>query len=247
MIVLEHSKTAPFDCPYIDNHTAVFEQLYVQHIDATEYDDLLQRGWRRFGKLFFRPVCPHCEKCISFRIPIRKFKPSRSQKRALADNQNVQLHIDIPRLDISRLRLFDDYHQFMHVEKGWPYQIHTDQDYASLFVRGNFDFALEVAYLDQKHLLGIALTDATVESLSSIYFFHEPRWRRHSPGVFSILKQIEYAHHHKIHYQYLGYWIPECPSMAYKSSFRPFEILANPRRDDEKPRWEFIDPRAARD
>jgi arginine-tRNA-protein transferase len=52
------------------------------------------------------------------------------------------------------------------------------------------------------------------------------------------MRQCQYARRHGLIYQYLGYWIAECPSMAYKSNYRPHEVLARYPADGETPVWE---------
>jgi len=72
---------------------------------------------------------------------------------------------------------------------------------------------------------------------ASVYFFHDPAWRPRSPGVFSIIQQWLYAKQHSLAWQYLGYWVAACPSMSYKSRYRPHELLVGFPGDHEEPVW----------
>lgn len=38
-------------------------------------------------------------------------------------------------------------------------------------------------------------------------------------------------------YHYLGYWIKDCPSMAYKNQYGPHELLERVVDLDEAPIW----------
>ena len=53
-----------------------------------------------------------------------------------------------------------------------------------------------------------------------------------------MLAELRYAAEHRLDYHYLGYWIAQCPSMAYKSSYGPHQLLQRYVADDEEPQWE---------
>jgi arginyl-tRNA--protein-N-Asp/Glu arginylyltransferase len=46
-----------------------------------------------------------------------------------------------------------------------------------------------------------------------------------------------YARQQSLRYHYLGYWVPNSPSMAYKAQYRPHELLVGYPADTEEPRW----------
>jgi arginine-tRNA-protein transferase len=125
----------------------------------------------------------------------------------------------------------------MHVRRGWPVQTITENSYRRSFVDAPGDFAREFLYWNGGKLVGVALADVLPHCLSSVTFFHDPAHRRNAPGVFSVLRQLQFAREHAIQQQYLGYWIAECGSMAYKSQYRPHEILERYVDDDEAPMW----------
>jgi arginine-tRNA-protein transferase len=45
----------------------------------------------------------------------------------------------------------------------------------------------------------------------------------YSPGIFSVIREIEFARDMGKEYYYLGYYVAECPRMRYKNTFRPTE------------------------
>jgi len=224
-------------CPYLPDQRAVMEYRILAGLTHQQYDQLLERGWRRFGMSFFRPACPDCTRCRSLRVDVERFAPSRSQRRSLRRNATVGVRVQAPTLTERHVELYNAYHELMHRRKGWPLQRIDEDEYAATFLSGHWPFAREFLYHQDDRLIGVALADVTSRSLSSVYFFHDPAWRPGGPGVFSILQQIAFAQRHKLSYQYLGYWIAECPSMAYKSAYRPHELLAGSPADDEAPTW----------
>lgn len=238
VIELARLTTPPYACPYLPDRTASLTYRILIDISARDYEALLCRGWRRFGCEFFRPVCPSCTACRSLRVNLQDFTPSRSQQRTLARHAEVDVIVQQPTVTSDHIRLYNAYHADMHRRKGWPRQRHTPDTYYQHFLLGDWPFAREFLYVAQGRLVGVALADVTPNALSAIYFYHDPARRQMAPGVYSILQQIAYGRRAGLRHLYLGYWIAESASMAYKAQYRPHEILAAYPADTEPPIWQ---------
>ena len=59
-----------------------------------------------------------------------------------------------------------------------------------------------------------------------MYSFFAPALEKRSLGTYAILWLIKRAQSLGLPNVYLGYWVPESRKMAYKSRFRPAEVLA---------------------
>jgi arginine-tRNA-protein transferase len=70
----------------------------------------------------------------------------------------------------------------------------------------------------------VSMIDVLESGLSSVYTFFDPE-AAGSLGTYGILWQIEQCRQLGLPWLYLGYWIRESRKMAYKSQFRPFQIL----------------------
>src|SRR5690242_6608272 len=125
----------------------------------------------------------------------------------------------------------------MHFRRGWPLHEATEEIYRESYLLGGGTFAREFLYFQKSKLVGVGLLDALHEGSSSVYFFHDPSLRSQALGVFSILQQLRFASELGLRHHYLGYWVAECPSMTYKSRYRPHEILTRYPGDDEEPNW----------
>lgn len=225
----------PRACSYIPQEKALFHYLFIEKCTYEFYEKLLQRGWRRFGKYFFVPICEKCDSCISIRQDCENFSFSKSQKRILKHPFSVG--IGKPTITDRHLELYRQYHQKMNNKKGWEYEGISLDAYYDTFVSGHEEFGLEFDYYIDGLLVGVALVDVLPDSISAVYCYYDHDYAKYSIGTYSILKQIEIAKEYNIKYLYPGYWIKNHLSMGYKEKFRPFEILLNRPTLDEKPLW----------
>jgi len=74
-------------------------------------------------------------------------------------------------------------------------------------------------------LVSLAVVDRVPQGLSAVYTFYEPTLVERGLGTFSILEQIRIAKEQGLPFVYLGYWVPNSPTMHYKRNFRPMELL----------------------
>ena len=120
MIELAQLDTEPEACPYLPGREARTRYCLVSELLPREYDEKLSRGWRRFGSILFSPRCDACSECLSIRIPVQRFSPSKSQRRVLRKNRDLSLEVDVPRLDEERLDLYTRHHADREIRRGWP-------------------------------------------------------------------------------------------------------------------------------
>ena len=237
LIEFARYKTPEYDCSYIPSEVASLQYRSIGFITSRRYQELLCRGWRRFGHEFFRPACRNCVKCRSLRVLVDDFVTSKSQRRAIKQNAATELVIQAPTVSKQHLRLYDAYHTDMHFRRGWPARRISKEQYVDVYVASPGTFAREFLYFRHGKLIGVGLVDVLPEAMSSIYFYHDPAERSHALGVYSLLRELRYAKEHGIRHHYLGYWIPECQSMGYKANYRPHEILQRYPEDAEEPVW----------
>lgn len=239
MAAIEHLRLVEPErrCSYLPDETASLEYRVVTGLSGEEYRELLRRGWRRHGMQVFRPACPHCVKCRSLRVDVERFAPSKSQRRCVRRNEGVSVVMQRPTVSEEHVRLYNAWHLDMASRRGWRPAVTDIEDYAQGFLAGRAEFAREMLYFREDQLIGVGLVDLLSDGLSSVYFFHDPQWRTLGPGVFSALQEIEYCRSTGRRWWYAGYWIAECPSMAYKADYVPHQILERYVGEDEEPVW----------
>jgi len=226
MISLIVYKPPPSQCGYLPHKQSQLTYEVVAAISSAEYGNRLRNGWRRFGYSLFRPSCAKCEACQSVRVPIASFKPDRSQRRALAANDGeVRLELGDPVVTVAKLELYDQFHQFQHLSKGWPsHGPETSAAYADSFVDNPIPTEEWCYYCGDK-LVGVGYVDVIPDGLSAIYFFHDPQERDRSLGTYNVLCVLREAARRNLSHVYLGYYVEGCRSLEYKSRFRPNEVL----------------------
>lgn len=212
-------------CSYIENFEQTTHYKIIDQCSAKTSQDLIERGYRRFGKMYFRPICPLCDKCQSIKIDVKNYTFSKSQRRVLNKAKHLKMFIQKPTLTQEHLELFKKYHIYMRDKKGWEYQESDPQHYYNSFVSGHEDFGYEVLYFDEDKLIGVDLIDILEDGISSIYFYYDPEYSNLSLGKLSLLLQIKYAKKENKDWIYLGYYVEECQSLSYKSQYKPYLTL----------------------
>jgi len=223
-VELHHFLAEEDDCDYLPKERATLEYRVLADLKPDELERLLERGWRRFGPVVFRPACRGCHECVSLRIPVADFRPSRSQRRA--QNRCAHLAVDIgpPRVDEERLALHARWHAAREQARGWEESPLDAVDYAWQFGVGDA-CAREVTYREDGKLVGLGICDDTGTAYSAVYFFHDPERARLSLGVNHVVTLVERAKAEGKSFVYLGYRVMGCASMRYKAGFRPHQLL----------------------
>lgn len=201
----------------------------LQGEEATTLNDALSKqGFRRSQNVLYRPSCTECAACMSARIRVADFTPTRSQRRVLKRNAHLKRRATSPWATEEQFDLFRRYLDARHADGGM-----ADMDM--------FEFAAMVEetpvrsrlieYTDTVRGDGLpvaaCLTDILDDGLSMVYSFFEPALERHSPGSFLILDHIAVARELGLPYVYLGYWVPGSEKMGYKANFAALEIFSD--------------------
>ncbi len=216
--------TEPHECSYLPNRTA--STSFVDPaipIDAKLYNHLSEMGFRRSGHYLYAPRCEGCSACISIRIRVNEFKPNRRLRRCANRNDDLTVHVKEQVDPEEHYPLYEYYINVRHRE-GDMYPA-SRQQYND-FIGSMMENSRFMEFRLQKKLIAAAVIDHLDSGLSAIYTYFHPDHKRRSLGTFAILSQISLARELDLPYLYLGYWVKNCSKMAYKTDFRPLEILS---------------------
>ncbi len=222
--------TAEGPCPYLPDRTErkIFAEL--RGPDAGVMAEALGRiGFRRSQNVVYRPSCGNCNACVSVRIVTSEFRPSRSQKRLLHHNADLEVSACDPWATDEQFRLLRAYLHARHPGGGMAGM--DGGDFSDMIEMTPVDTVVveyrepSVAGLPGK-LVGACLTDKQSDGLSMVYSFYDTSaGARPGLGTYMILDHVQRAAAVGMPYVYLGYWVKGSPRMDYKRRFQPLERL----------------------
>jgi arginyl-tRNA--protein-N-Asp/Glu arginylyltransferase len=224
-------------CSYLAQKDQTTHYKVIEECSTSYCQELIEHGYRRFGKMYFRPICGACDECKSIKIDVENFNFSSSHKRVIRKAANIKSYIQRPSMSKAHLELFEKYHLFMKDKKGWEHTSSSAQSYYSSFVDAHNDFGYEVLYFAEEKLIGVDLIDVLEEGISSIYFYYDPDYAHYSLGKLSLYNQILFAKRSHKKWIYLGYYVKDCQSLSYKSQYKPYVTLDGRPELYEEPIW----------
>lgn len=237
--------TDPNPCPYLDDRDSQSEGFVTSSLHSETYHDLMDMGFRRSGRVFYRPKCPTCQACVPIRVPVAEFKPSKSQRKAWRRNTDIAVSLSEPKLDDERIDLYQRY--LLHQHPDSPQS--NDPEGVKEFLYNSVVDTVEVSYrISEDHaseagnssdasvnshaegrLIAVSILDVCDRSVSSVYHYFDPAEAARSLGVFSVMMEIELTRAWHVPHFYLGYWIKDCKTMDYKARYQPHELLIGGR------------------
>jgi arginyl-tRNA--protein-N-Asp/Glu arginylyltransferase len=215
----------PRQCPYLPDRVERLENEFVLDLSAAEYAERMNEGFRRFGRVLFRPRCPSCTACQALRVDVARFSPNRSQKRCWKLNHDdLRCEITDPSFTPEIVDLSKRFHVHRSRQKGWGKHSNDASSHYYAFVDNPFQ-ASEWRYYLGKEVVGVGYVDDVPDGLSAVYFFHDPRHAERSLGTYNVLRMINEAVSRGLPHVYLGYYVEGCESLEYKANFQPNEVL----------------------
>ena len=207
----------------------MFTELSGPH--AADLNDALGRiGFRRSQGVAYRPSCAGCSACVSVRVVARDFMPNASQRKQQRRNTDLDIVACRPWATDEQFQLLRRYLCARHPGGGMAGM--DEDDYADMIEQSPVNSVI-VEYREpagphgaRGRLIGACLTDRQADGLSMIYsFFEAGEEARPGLGNLIILDHVTRARAAGLPYVYLGYWVKGSTRMAYKTRYRPIEVL----------------------
>ncbi len=217
--------TRSYSCGYLPEKLACSEVVAPEcHIDTQVYGRLIQAGFRRSGQYVYRPHCGQCHACISARVNVNTFVPTRAQRRSWKKHHHLTSKQHALHFKAEHYVLYRRYQAQRHA--GTSMDDDSRERYCDFLLQSNVDSKL-IEFYEADQLRMVSIIDELPDGLSSVYTFFDPDVAQASFGTYNILWQIQHCKQLGLRYLYLGYWIKENTKMNYKANFQPLEILIN--------------------
>lgn len=222
--------TSPSPCPYLPGRQErkIFTELSGPH--AGELNDALGRiGFRRSQSVAYRPSCAGCAACVSVRVVADEFRPNATQRKLLRRHSDLEVTACRPWATSEQFELLHRYLSVRHPGGGMTAM--DENDYADMVEQSPvtsyvIEYREPSTNGERGRLVGACITDQQGDGLSMIYsFFLADEEDRPGLGTYIILDHILRAQAAGLPYVYLGYWVKGSDRMAYKTRYRPLEVL----------------------
>ena len=225
----------PNPCPYLPNRQESLEVAAVgpPSIAWLLYNKLARLGFRRAGKLVYRPNCIGCSACKSVRIRVKEFSPSRSQRRVVRKNSGLLRSLQAAAADLEQFSVFKRYTADRHADSSMAAFEYSD--YSTMIEDTNVQTCLVQYHLESadnpgsQMLAAASLTDILDDGLSMVYSYFDPDLSANSVGSYMIMDHIALARELGFDHLYLGYWVQGSKTMDYKASFEPLDVYRDGR------------------
>jgi len=223
--LLLHDAEEP--CPYLPDRSARMPlRMPLRPLRPAETDARLAEGSRRHGRLLYRPTCPTCRACEAIRVDALAHRMSRTHRRVKnRGDRLLTTRIDAPSFSLEKLSLYEHHRRGRDLVSGDGTAL-DEGGYRSFLIDSSVE-TVELSFVHEGRLAGVAVTDVGADSMSAVYCFFDPSLARLSLGTYSILKQLELCRTWAKRWLYLGLYIADNSHMSYKARFVPNERLVD--------------------
>ena len=183
-------------------------------------DALWAQGWRHFGTRFFRYSVSLADdgtmqRVLPLRIDLATFRLSKTQRRLLRRNADLRVRIAPATVDAPREEIFQ-----RHKTRFTSNIPETLRDFMASAEPARLPCECrEIQVWEKDRLIAVSYLDLGAVAASSVYAIFEPEFAARSPGIFTLLHEIEFVRATGRRFLYLGYATIEPSHYDYKKRF----------------------------
>ncbi len=200
------------------------EEFRAAQISPTHLDELLADGWRHFGEHFFRYNIGFHEseirRVLPLRIRLAKFAASKSQRRIIKKNQDLQIVIRPIVITPEKEDLFERHKQ--RFKNNIPESL---DDFLSSSPADVPCEASEIGVYEGQRLVAASFFDVGETSVSAVCAMFDPQETTRSLGILTMLLTIGHAAENGKTFYYPGYAYAGNSFYDYKKRFAALETF----------------------
>ncbi|MDQ8191783.1 hypothetical protein [Roseibacillus persicicus] len=191
-----------------------------QVIARERMDELWGEGWRHFGPRFFRYSLMWQEeqwkRVLNLRVPLAEWKPSKSQRRTLRRNEDLQVEFGPAEPGEEEEALFQAHKS--RFRENVPDAL---SDFLGEEPNGVPLPCMQLSVRSGDRLVAASFLDIGLKACSSIYGIFDPAKSQRRLGIFTMLMEMQYAREAGLDFYYLGYACIESSPYDYKKEVKP--------------------------
>jgi len=195
------------------------EAFRADRVTPAQLDRLLEGGWRHFGEHFYRYSYGFYEldvrEVIPLRVRLERFSLSKSQRRILRRNADLRVTVRPVMITAEAEELFHRHKR--RFKSGIPDSIY---DFMSSDPQVVPCEAKEISVHNDNTLIATSYFDIGEITCSGVYATFDPDHSNRRLGIFTMLKEIEFAIENGKQFYYQGYSYSGNSFYDYKRRFR---------------------------
>jgi arginine-tRNA-protein transferase len=192
---------------------------------AATYGALSRGGFRRSHLFAYRPACRGCDACVPVRVAAKAYEPGKSLRRTARLNADLSIQVRPATATYEQYRLFTRYLNNRH--PGGEMARMSFIDYRPMVEETAVETRIAEFRDEAGTLQAACLFDLLDDGTSAVYSFFEPYRPERGLGTYVVHWLIQATARWGGEYVYLGYWIENSRTMAYKTRYRPLESLTS--------------------
>jgi leucyl-tRNA---protein transferase len=195
------------------------------NLKSKSLDKLLRLGFRHFGDNFFRYSHVNHEGEIATVLPLRinlnNFYLSKGLRKIKKKNESSNQILTNITLREEIIDLFESHKT--KFKFGVPETIYN---FLGDFPEENYPCeVLQLEVSENKKVYSVSYLDIGDESTSSVYGMYDFNFSKRSPGIYTMILEIEYSLLYNKKYYYSGYCYDIPSYYDYKKNFKGLEYL----------------------
>jgi len=208
--------------PRIFHRTEPYLYGEMDYITDHQLDTLLSDGWRHFGSFFFRQRQSIHEgepvQVQPVRIRLADYKHKKRHRKLLRKQSDTRVIFAPAEIDAHKIWLFEQ-----HKTRFSEHTPKTIYDFLSKQPAIAPTRIVECQLWDDDYCYAVSFLDVGAKCTSSVYAMFDLEYSDRSPGIHTLLAEIDYSIRQQKEFLYLGYTYDQPSFYDYKKRFPALE------------------------